>query len=243
MKNIGKLQIKDGRIELDSLDSGAGSTLGVTTVYNKKGNIEIENGKFITNYHFGGACIYNIEGNINIKNANIECSSESELNGIYNTGNLKIEDISINMTGKSTKGIDNLNYIQIKKCQIFGDTSYYDTAVAINNQDKATLILGVEEEKDENLYIKGHIGISNIGNLEFYNGRIQGRTAIKGTVSKIRDGYVIASESIDKYDEIVFLKQREDDYVVQVDDKKYTTITINIKRKKSGIERRTGRLG
>ena len=107
----------------------------------------------------------------------------------------------------------------------------------IYNQNTGTIIIGNKSSdtvSKEVLNIKGKYtgkfeyegyGLYNKeGNVEFYNGKIEGDLANDGVITKIREGYKIEKNTIDDEDIIYLVEKIEEEYIVQIEDTKYYSL-------------------
>ncbi len=157
-------------------------------------------------------------GNININKGNYASY------GIYNNGKVKLLEGEVN-NESSGYGIYNCKQAEI----IGGTVSAYN---GIYNEDSATIIIGDKEKEisHEKPIIKGikvpnntkPIGLINtLGAVEFYNGIIQGSTALSGSITQLRENCKIESSITENLETIYLVEITNREYVVQIEGVRY----------------------
>ena len=203
-------------------------------IYNEKDATCIMNANNIIITHtkqaqYNGYGIYNV-GQLTTENDTIESNDYYTPYGIYNekTGNILIKDITLkaNRTNTSLKynayGIYNNGVSNIKKGNIQA-ISTNGISYGIYNSTTGTLVIGennIEEPSKTDPMISGNtFGIYNLGDFQFYDGRIEGEenNSIYGAMSSWTLNYNVSkyqNETSEKYDvdpgrEITVLEARE----------------------------------
>ena len=62
------------------------------------------------------------------------------------------------------------------------------------------------------------------GNVEFYNGIIQGEVPLIGNITEIREGYQIEKSVIEEEEAIYLVEKINTEYIAQIEEKKYTNL-------------------
>ena len=228
-----------------------GNVTGTTGIYNnREGNIIVENGTITGKSDKIAIGIYNYSaGLVTIKGGTI--SSNSSNGGVndhsygiynYNNGTVTIENgiiESINNYAYSY-GIYNSKGIVTIIDGIISSIGNYYSSYGIYNSNTGDIIIGSKNDeivsqekplimadytKNNNKY-NGY-GIYNLeGNIYFYDGIIKGNKATTGNIFKeIMPGYKIDLNIIDKKETICLIENFEKENIVQIDDKKYNSVT------------------
>ena len=220
---------------------------GGSGIYNAStGNVTIKGGTINSDFGDGktyGYGIYNA-GNIEIIEGTINssCGDNSECYGIYNsnTGNITIKGGTVSSSGYSDSR-DSTSYgiynsgtgsIVITGGKISSNATYQ--SYGIYNESTGSITIGLKEQiiSKEEPCIKGEVtgtsigyGIKNLnGNLEFYNGIIQGDTTLIGTITKIRDGYEVRNGIIEGKSSLYLAEKVDKGYIVQIEGEKYKSL-------------------
>ena len=211
-------------------------------VYNNgNGNIEITGGilNCSGSYTMMNYGIYNNEsGSIEITEGIVSCSG-SYSTGIYNasTGIVKLIGGTLNCSGSRSYGIHNASTGIVKVINgTVNSSASISSSYGIYN--KGIIVIGEKEDnviqKEKPTIIGKFIGTStsksygiynNIsGELEFYNGIIQGDIVLEGTVTQIREGYRIEENIIDGLNSIYLVERTYTDYIVQIENNMYYSL-------------------
>ena len=205
---------------------------------NNNGNIEMSSGT-INSKRYG---IYNKEaGIIEITGGTINAIDDTTSYGIYNENNGIIE---------ITEGVVNSSS-NINSCGLYNKSSGIVKVTGgvvssigkargygINNYDNGKIIVGEKSEtisKEKPLILGKDIGtagdcigtglINTNGIVEFYNGIIQGNgIAMASNVTQIREGYQIESNTIEGLKAVYLSKKINTEYIVQIDETKYSSL-------------------
>ena len=189
--------------------------------------------------------IYNSStGNIKMAGGTVNSCGDDINYGIYNkdSGNIEVTGGTVNSCG------DDINYgiynegsgnIEVTGGIVNSSSNGYGNSYGMYNKTVGTIIIGtIEDEivqKVEPTIIGQYLGTSTSyngygiynginGEIEFYNGIIQGNLSLSGTVTKIRDGYKIEKNIIYELESIYLVEKSNTEYVVQIDETKYYTL-------------------
>ena len=226
--SAGIIQIKNSTLEIVAKRALYNFSYGI---YNINGKIEINKGNIKSIGSMRAYGILNKEtGTINMLDGTINGSLTNdgtgsiEINGgeinssiiNENIGNIYINGGTIN----SNVTNEEAGNIEINKGTINGEVA---------NEKNGKLIIGNKDATEliQQPCIKSNnIGLSNIntGTVEFYDGSIQGKTALSGTISKTRENYKIVKNNKDGMEIIQLEEKIAKDYIVQVDETKYYTL-------------------
>ena len=240
----GNIEVIGGTVS----SSTSGNNYNSYGIYNYgNGNIEVIGGTVSSSRGFSNYGIYNY-GNGNIEVTGGTVSSEDR--GIYNYGSGSIKVTGGTVGGYS--GIYNYEsgsieitggIISSERYGIYnnGSGSVEITGGTVSSEyygiyNYGSIIIGDKEKEisKENPKIKGEYtgtltetgyGIYNAtGNVEFYNGIIQGDIALNANLTKIREGCQIESSIIGEKDSIYLVKKKNEEYIVQIEEKQYTSL-------------------
>ena len=222
--DYGKVKLIGGKIE--SSTTGGANYNNVYGIYNRTGTLESTNFKIECSanggsyYNSGCYGIYNVENGIMKVEAEttINCNQGTYRYGIYNNSEYAI------INGGLINEIYNLGKMQINKGKIEnGQYGIYNLG---------TVIIGNEKENyiQEPEIIGNEIGIYSTGIVEFYSGKIEGKKeALSGDITKIRDLYMIKQETIENKQSLYLIEKLQQEYTVQIGEKKFYSIQEAIK--------------
>ena len=168
--------------------------------------------------HTGDFGIYNSgTGTVTVSEGTVN-GGEYGINN-YSKGNIVVQGGTI----EGNCGINNVSQYEYSKGNIVvqGGTINGRNYGIYNT---GTIIVGIQS--DEKPSIKGNIGIYNTkGKFEFYSGKIQGSSsALRGNITKIKEGYKIENTRIDNLDTIYLTEKTDLEYIAQIEDNKYYTL-------------------
>ena len=246
--NYGIYNEREGIVEIigGEINTGNDNSYLSQGIHNEDlANMKIAGGTITTNSNNNPRGISN-SGNIEITGGIINTIGTDYINypvGISNSGNIEITGGTIIVGGTIRgDGIRNSNNGVVKMIKGTIDTGDGLGCRGIYNNETGNIIIGEKENKtvsQKEPHIISSTGIYSLdGNIEFYDGLIQGiRFALLGNITEIRDGYQIQNENIENREAIYLIKKDNIDNIVRIDNLEYKSLQEAIDSIKSQEEK------
>ena len=231
----GLYAIKNGTKGILTIENGKISMNSDKYVYDRYGNTSYGAGRGI--YNFGKTIITG-----GIISCISTCRSYDSIIGIDNSGQVEASGNSINIKCEGTYGsgigIENKGTTKISNVKISVTSSSTACYGIYNSSNKANTIIENNftslNSSDQTYIYSAYTGSSSngyagsgiynyFGCIEFYAGKIESNIAIEGNITKVRDGYKINKVEKEKL-EFVQLLEKNNEYVVKIDNEKFYTL-------------------